>query len=831
MALKNLYDVQHRKNVATYQQMIDAIFAKYAGEMAKIGASVKGVDPKKVFSFADYPMTNNSVKLLLKKMSREMTTTILNGVEHEWTLANNKNNELCRLVFGDNIGKLTQEQYRRYFKTNYDAMEAFQKRRDAGLQLSDRVWNYTNQFKDEIEFGLDLGIRNGQDAASMARDLKQYLKYPDKLFRRVRNEHGQLVLSKAARAFHPSRGVYRSSFKNARRLAATETNIAYRSADHERWNDLDFVVGIHVQTSQTNHGEPDICDMLAGDYPKDFKFVGWHPLCRCYATPILKTKDELMDDLNDDEERGSVNAVLDVPQGFKDYVDKNSQRIAKTPKLPYFLRDNGKRDENGRYILKPLGQNVTKRGYKPTALDIAKQRHANRTKAQIDKIQGAWDKRKAAIAEGKEALKYWAKFPDGDKVAKGLTDALKHARYDMVSLHVQGLAELKNELTHLKYVQHPVVAAKKYGVSDTLAAAEKVNDKIASIMSNTDVYQSVKDMEYELKWVVDKKKYATWPLAESMYKSALVDAKFKVEVFEFKNVAKPVDEFLAKNPKHVKVKAWKAKIDKAVAKGDLASAKNYLKEAEVEIADWNTKHATTSDAAKNLEKYVEKHYTEKFSVTSQESYEKVMTMYGNATKDVWQNAPIEARSAVKTYTGSASTSINCAAGMGRDNQYVPLIDSILNNIKTTEDVVLRSGQNYDVAGYVFGSDFEDLLSQLRYDPSKLDELNKLGGRIGVNKAYMSTSFNKEGGFTKQFEFHVFAPKGTRCMNVNEISNFGHRRRVDEWDGFDFYKDWSPYGETEILLARNTKFKFIRAELGTGKGGTNRVYIQLLGEAE
>ena len=51
--------------------------------------------------------------------------------------------------------------------------------------------------------GLDLGIRSGKSAAAMTRDLRQYLQHPDKLFRRVRDEHGLLKLSQVAKDFHP----------------------------------------------------------------------------------------------------------------------------------------------------------------------------------------------------------------------------------------------------------------------------------------------------------------------------------------------------------------------------------------------------------------------------------------------------------------------------------------------------------------------------------------------------------------------------------------------------------------------------------------------------
>ena len=246
---------------------------------------------------------------------------------------------------------------RRYLSTNESAREAFLKRKTGGLNLSDRVWRYSQEFKTEIEMGIDLGIRDGKSAQQMARDLKQYLQHPDKLFRRVRDEHGMLHLSKRAADFHPGRGVYRSSYLNARRLAATETNMAYRTADHERWQKMDFVVGIEIHLS-SNHtckgrdGKPhaftDICDQLQGKYPKDFKFTGWHPHCRCYATSILKTDEEIAADtkkiLNGEPVTGeSENRVEDVPDNFKDWVEKNEKRIAEAGKkgtLPGFVREN-----------------------------------------------------------------------------------------------------------------------------------------------------------------------------------------------------------------------------------------------------------------------------------------------------------------------------------------------------------------------------------------------------------------------------------------------------------------------------------------------------------
>ena len=340
----NKWERQHLKNLLSYQAMIDEIYNTAAREAAAIGVSIHKINPNRAFSFADYPSTARRIETLLESLKLGLQTVIVNGVRSEWTLANNKNNELCNQVFGDNVGKLPQAAYRKYFSSNPEALEAFTQRKVAGLRLSDRVWNYTNQFKDEIEMGLDVGIRDGLSADEMSRQLRTFLKYPDKLFRRVRDKDGNLQLSKRAAAFHPGQGVYRSSYKNARRLAATESNIAYRTADYLRWQELDFVVGILIEPSKSNH-EPDICDDLKGRYPKDFKWTGWHPHCRCHALTILKTKQEMARDtqriLQGEEPLSeSVNQVSAIPDVFNAWIDENRERAKGWASMPYFVRDN-----------------------------------------------------------------------------------------------------------------------------------------------------------------------------------------------------------------------------------------------------------------------------------------------------------------------------------------------------------------------------------------------------------------------------------------------------------------------------------------------------------
>ena len=356
------YDKQHLRNINQYVRKVDNIYKTLIQEAANIGSNISNINLDKPFSFDDYPQTKKRIDELLKKLQTSLQTIIVNGIDSEWTLSNNKNSELARWVFGNNIGKLTQSQYRKYFSTNDKARKAFINRKTAGLSISDRVWDYTKQFKTEIELGLDIGIRNGLPASEIARDLQQYLKNPDMLFRQVRDEHGILHLSQKAKEYHPGQGIYRSSHKNALRLARTETNIAYHEADYERWNQFDFVVGFEVKTSnrheewlrtvwnKSNKGKVEICDQLKGKYPKSFKFKGWHPRCICLVIPILKTPEELQKEnkqiLNGEKtDTKSVNEISDVPENFKKWVDENKDRIEKANNrgtLPYFIKDNSK---------------------------------------------------------------------------------------------------------------------------------------------------------------------------------------------------------------------------------------------------------------------------------------------------------------------------------------------------------------------------------------------------------------------------------------------------------------------------------------------------------
>lgn len=224
---------------------------------------------------------------------------------------------------------------------NNAALDAFLDRQVNGIRLSERVWNIQEtQLQPLIESYLADGIEAGKSASEISQEVRRYLDQPEKLFRRVRSKiNGKLKLSKAAQNYHPGQGVYRSSYKNAVRLSQNEVNMAYRAADFERWQSMDFITGIEVQLSE-QHPTPDICDTLAGTYPKDFYFPSWHTKCFCRSTPILMPKDKFKKYLAGEKVR--VNEVVETPQNFIEWAGNNEARIEDMKNKPLFVQFNQK---------------------------------------------------------------------------------------------------------------------------------------------------------------------------------------------------------------------------------------------------------------------------------------------------------------------------------------------------------------------------------------------------------------------------------------------------------------------------------------------------------
>ncbi len=347
----------HEENHRQYLNLLiaqDKTFGSIYGQMANELSSV--LKRYKVRANSNVWHKNLQIKkevdAILTKYRTIIFSQISTASSNAWELSERHNDGLVdQYTNGINVPK---KQKQRYYDRNVQALVAFQQRSRDGFKLSDRVWKLTVQTRDQLETFIAEGLTEGRSAVSLAGDLKKYLQDPDKRFRRVRNKvTGKLMTSAPGENYHPGRGVYRSSYKNALRLARNEINIAYRTADIERRKNLPFVTGIKINLSPA-HPAYDICDELQGEYPKEFVFTGWHVNCLCFTTSKLLSRKEFIDHLNG---KGIPQSkyVKSIPENAARYLNANSDRIKGLANKPYFIRDNFKNTKDGLDLKKSIG--------------------------------------------------------------------------------------------------------------------------------------------------------------------------------------------------------------------------------------------------------------------------------------------------------------------------------------------------------------------------------------------------------------------------------------------------------------------------------------------
>lgn len=354
------------KRLNKYVLGVKMIFDRCNQEAANIAINT-GYDGGKEFSFADYPYTKQAVDDLMAEYVSDMEALIYRGTSEEWKESNLVQDLMVTDVLRTYNASRYGDKFAVYYQTNSDQLRAFQQRVDNGMNLSKRLWNQSASYKSALEFTIGAAIEKGMSAVTLSKQVSQFLNNYPKLKATYAEKYGK--------AINPKQCQYA-----AMRLARSEINMAYRTAEQTRWNQLDFVVGKEIKLSGA-HPDHDICDMLAGKYPKDFKWVGWHPNDMCYEIPILNTQDEFWDIDN----TGSKNEIKQVPDAMKQWIVVNSQRIANAEKrgtLPYWIRDN-------HWLLN------SKEAIKHAA-DV---RHAKRNdQAIIDK----WNERKARMEAAKQ---------------------------------------------------------------------------------------------------------------------------------------------------------------------------------------------------------------------------------------------------------------------------------------------------------------------------------------------------------------------------------------------------------------------------------------------
>lgn len=558
--------IKRIQRTEAYAEKVRQLFAATVNEILALNKSVPTLDEGVMYSFdGDNMRIQKKVEALFRQLHSVVTTAIRKGITLEWEQANVECDKLIASCFGKKV--LSSPEFSAWNNRNMAAMNAFADRTEDGLNLSGRIWQSVQQLRDEMEIAMTVAIGEGDSAQSISRKVRQYLNDPDLMFRRFRfkkgeDEQGKPIYGRKWKKrikdektgkyrwidydrsdYKTGSGVYKSSAKNAMRVARSETNIAYRRADNERWQQMDFVLGQRIQLSK-NHPKKDICDKLAGDYPKDFVFDGWHVQCFCFATPILIDEDEMAKVteafLKGEKYTPRGKQISEYPANFKDWVRDNKENILASRDRgtePYFIRNNSAAIDQ---ILDP----------KPKELTIAEKaalRHEARTPEQEAAIRNAWAERQKKHQQIKTTANNIAKVA-GDYGEVNYSDLQKYI----------DAGDLSAMQTETKKVAQAILAAKKaeQALADIIPDAHKQH-QIFTLAELRNAYNSIqkvfnrfswdfadeinlqdlkKKLSYEISWMETKgRKYATWEIARDAYKRRLSDVEHKLQMFQVKN--------------------------------------------------------------------------------------------------------------------------------------------------------------------------------------------------------------------------------------------------------------------------------------------------------
>lgn len=330
----SFYEQQHLQRLFQQEGQIKYLFDDFVRRVSPLLAKWSDHSGDRVW--IKNTRVENSIDKELSELHASLLNFITDATVQSWNRGNRKADDLVRsYIEGMSVSEVLRD---KMFSRNADSLNALLRRKDNyGFTVSDRVWKVAGGMKDNLEYYLSSGLSAGRPAALISQDVRQLLNEPGRRFRRVRNEEGKLVMSKPMSDYHPGQGVYRSAYKNALRLTATQTNIGFRQADHDRWQKMDFVLGIEVKRSNNNHGPCKICDAMVGKYPKGFVFTGFHPFCICVAIPIMMDHEGFADFLLDERiPEGKI--ITSLPVEAAKFIRDNEGQLSRTK--PYWYKDN-----------------------------------------------------------------------------------------------------------------------------------------------------------------------------------------------------------------------------------------------------------------------------------------------------------------------------------------------------------------------------------------------------------------------------------------------------------------------------------------------------------
>lgn len=809
-----------------YADKVRQHYATAVEELLKLSAN-SHISPDEVFSFSDNKKLSAKANNVLRGLYSAVYNEIKGGIAAEWEYANLSCDALIESIFGKGLEE--DNHFARWFSRNQEAMDAFFARKSAygGMNLSQKVWRYTGDLKTEMELALSLSLGQGDSASTVSRKVRQYLQEPEKLFRRIRtgtdaNGNPLYKLSKAAKAYHPGRGVYRSSYKNAMRLTRTETNMAYRASEQDRWQRMDFVVGYEVKRSKRGF-DCSICESLKGKFPKDFVFRGWHAQCRCVVVPILATDDEfikMQEKILAGENPASVrsaNTIRRPHEDFYNWWENNKGRVETATTMPYWVQDNQdyinkkrkvrvRTDEEREAIRKKWAERSKKYQLITKMANNVLKVAQEYPEIDLTALQSFIDKRNIASMN-----------TEARTVAKQIVEIRKDEQ--MLSALIPDVHEWKKQFT----------SAELHEVYD---AVEKKLAQIGNAPLDTYKYKSLLEqkkalLEKEIQYVSDPnylkphKLYPTWNVSQSAYAkqhAMVVDAieweKINTEVASitsFKTKSKPYLDLVDVLQDAVKnkdkalaqktiadIQAKRAELDKAALARQRKKMGNIkptnLPDMSKEEIDrlldvFNTE--TMEDADKRLRALAEQAWT---TLTDEERL--ILTKYTQTY--CYLNEPLRGL----PYYGSLTPNADHIHDL-------PILTSALEKFKMPQNTVVRRGVN-DYA-----------INELGYNLSSVKV-----GDVFVDKGFLSTAVHRNKGFNQNYNLVICVPKGAKGFYAEPLSHYTDQCRFNYqtknlWDGKSIE---TIGGEAEWIGQRGSQFKVLK------KSGRT-IYLQMIGQLQ
>lgn len=411
---------------AVYNKRLGRLYSDYVKKLTSLGYGEDVLEDDALFNFDNFPQLKARLNDIFNDYYQNSLLCYKSGITDGVALAYNHD----EMVIGG-YSVLTDKAIRVARDTAAATFISNRLKTKNGLNLAQIIWNYCQQTKSEFEMAMSNtiadGIKKGSSAEEVGKSIRKYLNDPDMMYRRYhtikvqKNGKKKDVVTWRRRRIIDGKvrfieeplekvgmGVYRSARKNALRVARTEINSAYHKARNERWQNEPFVIGQYIHVSP-QHNIDDICNDLEGRYPKDYVWISWHSQCICTSDPITIQGDEKKEFYKrlmageDMSNYVSPFAVLTMPEKYNQYIKDNSEAIVKAGmkgKLAWHLQDNTK---YWAHLLSPSDRK--KLGLKAVSskeliLAKAKERHALRTKEQIDKIQSRWDKHRRDYYNG-----------------------------------------------------------------------------------------------------------------------------------------------------------------------------------------------------------------------------------------------------------------------------------------------------------------------------------------------------------------------------------------------------------------------------------------------